>query len=789
MNSILISSFFAAVLLFATTAPVADAQLTSGGAGGLIVNADQMSSDFKTKTTQLRGNIQIVFQGQHLSAERATIDYKNKRIEARGKVKLQSATVYAEASHLIVNYEADTAWMQDAFIQSGQVVFEGREIQKTGPQTYVATDAKYTACVSCPPTWDFSGKRIEAELGGYARITRPVMRVGGIPIIILPGILVPLKSARQSGMLVPSLDVTSKGGLAFSESFFWAMDRSHDMTFTGKYYELRGFKGEVEHRYVLTDTSHGRFAGGYLRDRAFKHDYGKVGITEDLDRWYLKYGHYYDLPDNFIQRVDIRQISDLRYLRDFPDEVEGQGSSAIENRVSLTKNFPGQHLSAEASYHHSLLKFYPLPNNDDAVHRFPEIRYSVTEKRVLGTPLLFSLDSIYTNFSRNHYSYDDLTVEHASPAADCPGGVARCADINSRGDVLRDGQFDSDYGGGMGDLIRTGQRLDFKPSLTLPFQVGGVFDIIPRLSYREMQYRFNLDEENQSDNFSNSAAQRYLETDVLVRSKISRVYGSLESPQSVRVKHELEPEVGFSNIPWVRRAEHGFFGEFAGQNYSRIFEPISDQDLYGRNKLQFDYNDRVFDKKLVNFGVTNRVTRKRWRAGIPTYERIGTFRVAQSYDIYEARTDRPQPWSALNALLNVRLDNFETYTTASHNGYAKVTNTSSRVRLFNRYGNFIQGSYERIYLINEENVVTSRNQTENLGFGAGVRTKYLDASGQMDYSAISHRVISWHYVADLKPPGDCWIIRIGHKQVIGGDPEFRFNMSFDFGGEDIKRFN
>lgn len=762
----------------------ASAQFTSGGTGGLIVNADQMSTDFKTKTTQLRGNIQIVFQGQHLSAERATIDYKNKRIEARGKVRLQSTNVYAEAAHLIVNYESDTAWFQDAFIQSGQVVFEGKEIQKTGRDTYVATNAKYTACASCPPTWEFSGKKIEAELGGYARITRPVMRIGGVPIIMLPGILVPLKSARQSGMLVPSLDVTSKGGLAFSESFFWAKDRSQDMTFTGKYYELRGFKGEVEHRYVLSESSKGRLAGAYIRDRAFKHDYGSAGITDDLDRWYLDYSHYYDLPDNFIQRVDLRQISDLRYIRDFPDEVEGQGDPSLENRISLTKNFQGQHLSAEASYHHNLLKSYPLSDNGDAVHRFPEIRYSATEKRVLGSSLLFTFDSTYTNFSRNDYSYDDLIT-----AGGCPGGVARCAGLTSDGKIRRDGQFDSDYGLGSGDLIRTGQRLELRPSLSLPFQAFNVFDIVPRVSYREMQYRFNLDEDGSGGNYSNSAAQRYIETDISARTKFSRVYGSLESPQSVRVKHEFEPEVGFSNIPWVRRADHEFFGEFAGQNSSRIFEPISDQDLFGRNRLQFDYQDRVFDKKLLNFGIANRITRKRWRNGIPGYERIGMLRLSQAYDLYEAKTEKPQPWSAVRGLLNVRLDNFETYTEASHNGYAKVTNTSSRVRLFNSWGNFVQASYERIYVIDEDNKVTSRNQTENIGFGAGFRSRYLDASGQVDYSAITHKVVSWQYVADLKPPGNCWMIRLGHRQVIGGDPEFRFNMSFDFGGEEVKRFN
>ncbi len=777
MNSILIRTLLVMLLILSARFP-AFAQFSSTGASGLVVNADQMSSDFKSKTTQLKGNIQIVFQGQHLSAETASIDYKNKRIEARGKVRLQSATVYAEATHIVVNYEADTAWLQDGFIQSGQVVFEGKEIQKTGPNTYIATDAKYTACASCPPAWNFSGKKIEAELGGYARITRPVMRIGGIPVMILPGILVPLKSARQSGVLVPSLDTTKTGGLALGQSFFWAKSRSEDMTFTGKYYELRGLKGETEYRYVLTDTSKGKLRTAYLSDRVLAKEYIREGLSGEVDRWYAYYEHYYDLPDNFIQRVKLSQISDLRYLRDFPDDMEGHGHAALENKVSLTKNYQGQHLSAEAAYNLNLLNYYPLSENDEAVHRFPSINYSITEKRVFGLPLLFGMNAEYTNFARTQFSYDDIST------AGCRGGLTRCPTMNDSGHINRDGKFNPNN-----DIIRTGQRLDVRPTIALPLQVFKIFDVIPRASFREMQYRFNLDENVASGNYANSAAQRYLETEVLVRTKLNHVYGSLERPDAQRIKHEIEPELGFSNIPWARRAEHDFFGAFAGQRYSKIYEPISDKDVIGKNGLQFDYHDRIFDKKLIDFGVTNRLTRKRWSNGIPQYERLGTFRLSQSYDLYEARTDKPQPWSAVDAVLKVKLKNFETVTEASHNGYAKVTNMNSRVRLFNEYGNFVQASYDRIYLIDEENLVTSRDQTENIGFGLGFRTKYLDLSGQIDYSAVTDKVLSWQYIADLKPPGNCWTIRIGHKEVIGGMPEFRFNMSFDFGGEEIKKFN
>ncbi|MBX7230992.1 MAG: LPS assembly protein LptD [Bdellovibrionales bacterium] len=742
---------------------------------GLIVNADQMNSDFKAKTTQLKGNVQIIFQGQHLSSNHALIDYKNKRIVASGNVRLQSPTVYAEATRLTVNYGQETAVFENGFLLSGQVSFEGTRIEKTGPTTYVANDASYTACISCPPTWKFTGQKIEAQLGGYAKIKRPVLRLGGIPVLILPGLLVPLKTTRQSGFLVPSAEFSKIGGFAPAESFFWAISRNQDMTLTARNYELRGFKGSIEYRHMFSDQSYSHLQSGYLKDRAFTREYH---LGNDVNRWYVNYEHYFLLPDNFIQRMRIRQISDLRYLRDFPDEMAGNGEPALENSASLTKNFSDQHFSFLTNYNVNLLQSYPLGNNDDSVQKFPEIRYSLLDKHIFGSPLLFRFDGVYTNFARNGFAYDDMNK------TSCPGKQPHCATVDNQGQVQRDGKFNPNE-----DFIRTGQRLDLRPSVALPFQAFKFLDIVPEFTYHEMQYHFDIND-SLSSNYGSNAAQRYLETNLLVRTSLSRVYGGNSSdPHTEKYKHEIEPEVSFSDIPWSRRSNHAFFGEFGGQRYARIFEPISDSDLYGKNRLQFDYNDRMFDKKLVELALNNKLTRKRWTNGSPTFEPIGIFRISQSYDFYEAKSTQPQPWSAINGLLNVHLDYFETYTSASYNPYAKVTNTSSRIKLFEPKGNFIQFTYERIFLIDENNKVTGPNQTENIGFGAGLKSKYLDLAGQIDYSSVTSQVHSWQYLAGFKLPGNCWTIQFGHKQIIGGEPNLEFNMFFNFGGEKINKVN
>ena len=201
---------------------------------GVLINADSMFRDVEKRSVRLDGHVQIVFQGQHLSCDHATLDLKNQKLVAEGNIILTSDKVHVEGVRIEFNYKQNTGFIYRGFVQSGQVVFEGDLIEKVDKDHYLATNGDYTACETCPAGWSFSGRKIDAEIGGYARIKRPVFRIGGVPVMILPSLIVPLKSARQSGFLVPSPDLSSRGGIAFSESYFWAISRSLDLTLTGK---------------------------------------------------------------------------------------------------------------------------------------------------------------------------------------------------------------------------------------------------------------------------------------------------------------------------------------------------------------------------------------------------------------------------------------------------------------------------------------------------------------------------------------------------------------------------
>lgn len=752
---------------------------------GMLINADSSFHDSEKDTAELEGNIQIVFQGQHLKADKARVYRRSRQVELYGNVEIMDAKNTIVGERVFLDYENNTGMIYNGYVQSGSVLFAGTTLQKVGESEYIVSDAEYSACGNCPASWSFSGSSVRAELGGYAYIKNAVLRFGHLPVFWLPYLIVPLKSDRQSGLLNPNFEVSETGGIAVSQPYFWAISQNTDATIEIKDYSKRGLKGLLEYRYVLNDNSEGTLNTASIVDRAFGEDSRLNTFRpssqrgDPLDRWFMRYSHYIELPDGGVHRAQVNLASDLQYPKDFPEETMNHGDSAMENRVSYTKNTEDQHFSVDSSYYINLLHADPLSNNEDAVHRLPELRYAHTQKNLGETNFVYSWDFKFTNFARTGNAYDDMT-ETTVDGNRIRFPTNSCNKLNWENDPNCRRQYDGVFNPGI-DQIRAGQRIDFNPSIFYPVKLGEGFDIVPKLSYRETHYHFNIEE----DPF---LARRYLRTEISSRMNLSRIYGDTVNPKAKRYKHEIVPEITYTRLPWTSQDNHPFFGKAAGQDSPfSTRDSITDLDIASDFGLQFDYEDRIYDRDLVTLSLLNKVTEKRWIGDRPEYRQIGYLKLAQSYDASQNSRSN-EPWSDVTATLDMRLDRFQTYSIFNYFPYQNVTNASSRVRLLNDKGQFFQVGMTRQYKIIPGQEVDTSARQEDYTFSAGFTSTFVNLMGKFVYDAnwaesqTGEQIKSWAYIAQFKPPGDCMIISFVHEQITGGDTKLRFNFEFTFDG-------
>ncbi|MBK9293385.1 MAG: LPS-assembly protein LptD [Oligoflexia bacterium] len=738
----------------------------------IILNADSYNTN-PDGTADLEGNVKVVRDSEILTCDKAKINNKTSDVFAQGNVTLITPKDFIRAQRMNYNFNTKKGVIYNGLIQTGQETIEGEVIYKTGEEQFRADKASYTSCVNCPPSWKLSGKSIDATLGGYAYITHPIVKIYNIPVLWLPWIAIPIKNKRQSGLLAPNLEIKGNGGGSFGESYFWAIDDSKDATLYASYYDKRGFKSGLEYRFVSDVNSSGSFKGTYLNDRYFgdTDDYKRLDeryagsgtnreMKPNIQRFSIKYKQHVELPDGFSHNAKVNLVSDTRYLYDFSEDISGANEPALDNRINLSKITENTQSSIDVSIYQNLLKVDPLGPNDQTIHRMPEVKYSISPQKFLGFGLL-SVDFDYVNFTNSGKTFYG------------PSESATTFDLET-----------SQY--------RAGQRLIFRPSFALAFNIFKLFDVLPQIEYEEIFYQFGYSAKP-------TTSRRFVRTSLNLKTRLSGIYGEDNSDiYATKFKHEIVPELNYSVIPSFYQEDHPFFGTQTlpfSPNYTSS-QPVTEFDT-----IQFDYEDRFVDQNVITYALTNKIIRKKHNQEGLQYREIIFHKFSQTYDVYSAKlpdlyTDsdnviRPtikQPWGELKSYFALNLDYLSFSSDISYYPYEIKTIYSYSLGLYNGKGDGLSLGYSQGFQIrpNYSDPSLSRlifgARSETASISAYFTTKYLNFNGTTNFDIInSWNPTSFSIRGLLKPPGKCWGFGFYLNKVFGGEFSFSWTLPIFFG--------
>ena len=757
----------------------------------LILNADNSNRDTDREVAELDGHVHVIYGDQHLVASHAVVNLRAKTVDAAGDVVITTSTATISGQRIIFDFEGNTGVIYDGFVQSGAVFFEGKIIYRLSEKEFIAEGGRYTTCNNCPESWSFSGTKIRAILGGYAYIKNSIFEFGGVPFLYLPYLIVPLKSDRQSGFLPPDFGRSPVGGLALGESYFWAMSRDQDSTFTFKNYELRGAKALYNYRYALTEHGGGELTSGYLQDAAFAEDpryktFANAGTkSNSVQRWFLDYKHYQELPDNFTNRVQITSVNDLQYPKDFPEELTTTYDPALEDRISISQASENIHWMIDSSYYTNLLQSNPLAGNTNAVHRLPEIRLNQTEVPVGKTGIYSKWSLDYTNFTSSGFGFNTLNSPYASGVSRFlanSGTDSNCNSVTWEQNPNCSPIHNPIYNGSTNpllnrDLIRTGQRLDSNLEFARPVRVSN-FDIVPSLSVRETDYQFN-------NIGANTAYRDYAQGKVTGRTVFSNDTYSVQDSTD-KIKHVFQPEISYQQNLWFNQAAHPFFGANNANSPFLVQSNISDSDLNSPYGLQFDYYDRTYASKIATLTFANFLIRKHWVNDQPIYSQFLTWKLSQSFDVSQSEGNYPnQPWSDIDSEFSVNFSRFLFIQSTDYFPYNQFYNSNTRLRLIS--GNdFIEAGYVLTTNIVPGQPVNISGQTNQVLLTLKKSLQYLDVVARVVYdenaaNSGSQYVNSYGVATQFRLPGDCWYFDFMIYRPPAGleNTIVTFNFSFD----------
>ncbi len=531
--------------------------------GPVYIRADRVEYDEKAKVYSAEGEVEITRGSTRLMADRVLLHSQTLTAEAEGRARLTMPGHVLTGQRILVDMQAGTGKIYDGriFVESSHYYLHGREIEKTGRDTYRMREGAFTTCDGSKPDWEFSAQEMEVTLEGYGTAKQAAFRFKDIPLLWTPYIFFPAKFKRQSGLLAPQWATTDRDGFIFSQPYFQTLGEDQDLTFTLTYMSKRGLDLGLEYRYNLEPGSKGMFMMDYLhRDDQAQDLYDQGDLAEPYGSryWFRGMVDQRLFDGKMFLSADIDWVSDQDYLREFEfgntgfnqsnrrladwfgRELEPRTSLLRENKVNLRRSWAAASFNATATYWDNL-----ATNNDTTLQELPKLSLDATRQPVGDTGLYFQMGSSYV------YDYREQ---------------------GSRGHVI-----------------------EVAPKLSLPFNFNDYLYLEPSFTYK--QRLFNLEGgEDQDPSTKTSGATQIWNAQIKASTYMFRVYhfGSPQDPLAIKhgmrpyLTWEYQPDMGDDQVDELARLSQQRKNRFAyGIKNSFTYKIIAPDDKTGELRPQY----------------------------------------------------------------------------------------------------------------------------------------------------------------------------------------------------------
>ena len=382
-----------AILLCLMTASAHAESLMSFQLDKLVrLDADEMRGSYSDERFEAIGTATLRQENLTLHADSIWFDKRRNEAGAQGKVTLLEKGGTLVGDDLLLNFTTGQARLSHARAHLTEEGFNltGDTIERLAENKYRVTGGDFTVCTATPPAWKFGASTVDVEVGGYARAKHMVFYLRDIPVFYLPYFLYPVKTERESGLLIPRIGLSDKRGFETYLSYYQVLGRNMDATLLLDTYSSAGLGKGLEYRYILGEENVGE---------TFLYHVSRIDEKKDVfaGRWQ----HRGVLPGEINMRANLEYVSDRSYLKDFTVDAKDYNRELVESYLYLSRAWNKTDLSVQAEY----LSNLATSTEDYPLSQLPAVHLALLPQRIAATPLYLRLD-----LQGNHLQQGQNTV-------------------------------------------------------------------------------------------------------------------------------------------------------------------------------------------------------------------------------------------------------------------------------------------------------------------------------------------------------------------------------------------
>ena len=277
--------------------------------------------------------------------------------------------------------------------------FEGKWAERVGENHYILYQGWVTNCKLPTPWWRLRGPKFDIVLEDRAIAHNSWFLVRNIPIFFTPFFYHSLKKEpRKSGFLLPNLVPHSQRGPMVGLGYFWAINRSFDLTYRFQDYTTNALAHHVDLRGAPRAGSDFDFIAYGVQDYGYPgytpaSGYSIYGIGKsDLGNGWTAHGTL-----NYISSFNFRQNWTQSFNELIGSEIHSDGfinknwsTFTFDTVFSRLENFQ----SVELSVTNPATGESSLTTNAVLIRKLPEAQFSSRDHPLWGDlPVWFSFDS------------------------------------------------------------------------------------------------------------------------------------------------------------------------------------------------------------------------------------------------------------------------------------------------------------------------------------------------------------------------------------------------------------
>lgn len=322
-------------------------------APAILFSADEVDYNQDLQTVTARGNVEISREGRILLADTVSYDRSQDVLTASGNVSItEPSGEVTFASYVELSGDFKEGIVEDIYVLLDENTrIAGSGARRSGGNFTEIAKAVYSPCKVCEddggnstPLWRIRAARVLHDANAKTVEYKDArLEVAGVPILYSPYFQHPDPTVkRQSGLLAPSFGSTSHVGSYFSQPYYWAIDKSKDMTFTPTYTTDEGPLLATEYRQRF-DSGEMEFVGSVTND------------SEDKWKGHIDAEGRFDIDRTWRWGFDAEQATEKTYLSRY-----GFASPSVLTSNLFTEGFRGASYTRADAYY-----FQGLKSDDD----------------------------------------------------------------------------------------------------------------------------------------------------------------------------------------------------------------------------------------------------------------------------------------------------------------------------------------------------------------------------------------------------------------------------------------